>query len=511
MPLTIEEMATFCKKKGFVFPSSEIYGGFAGFWDLGPLGVEMFNALKAAWWQYFVRSREDIVGLDASIISHPQTWVASGHLESFGDLVLITKKTKTRMRADHFIQEQLGMNVEGWTAAQVNELLQKHKLTYRGEEFEELKGFNLLFETKVGADTSQKGVAYLRGEMAQAMFMDFKLIAETARMQLPFGIAQTGRCFRNEIAPRDFLFRSREFHIAEIEYFYHPEQKSCPLLTAAQRKQSVLLLDAAAQEKPQEKHQERKRGTEKSPEKSTAVKTTIGEMLQRKLLNEWHASLLAEQLRWLLSLGFPAEKLRIREHLKTELSHYSSATFDAEYEFPFGWKEIAGNANRGQYDLTQHAKHSQKKLELYDETTKKSVIPAVIEPTFGMERIFLALLFEAYHDDKQRGNVVLKLPPRLSPYFCGIFPLVKNKPELVKKARTVFEQLRTCHSCFYDESGSIGRRYARADEIGIPFCLTVDFESLDDDAVTIRDRDTTKQERVPIAKLQEKLTALLCK
>ncbi|MBI1968450.1 glycine--tRNA ligase [Candidatus Woesearchaeota archaeon] len=503
MPLTIEEMATFCKKKGFVFPSSEIYGGFAGFWDFGPLGVEMFNALKAAWWQYFVRSREDIVGLDASIISHPQTWVASGHLESFGDLVLITKKSKTRIRADHFIQEQLGMQVEGWTAARVNELLQKHKLTYHGEDFEELKDFNLLFETKVGADASQKGVAYLRGETAQAMFMDFKLVAETARMQLPFGIAQAGRCFRNEIAPRDFLFRSREFHIAEMEYFYHPEQKGCPLLTAAQRQQGVLLLDAAAQEKQQEK----KKGTEKS----AAVKTTVGEMLQRKLLNEWHASLLAEQLRWLLNLGFPAEKLRLREHLKTELSHYSSATFDVEYEFPFGWKEIAGNANRGQYDLTQHAKHSQKKLELHDEATKKSVTPAVIEPTFGMERIFLALLFEAYHDDKQRGNVVLKLPPRLAPYFCGIFPLVKNKPEIAKKARTVFEQLRGYYTCFYDDSGSIGRRYARADEIGIPFCMTVDFESLDDDAVTIRDRNTTKQERVPLAKLQEKLTALYCK
>ncbi|MDP3640598.1 MAG: glycine--tRNA ligase, partial [Nanoarchaeota archaeon] len=432
----------------------------------------------------------------------PQTWVASGHLESFGDLVLITKKSKTRIRADHFIQEQRGMNVEGWTAAQVNELLQKHKLTYHGEDFEELKDFNLLFETRVGADTSQKGVAYLRGETAQAMFMDFKLVAETARMQLPFGIAQAGRCFRNEIAPRDFLFRSREFHIAEIEYFYHPEQKSCPLLTAAQRKQSLLLLDAAAQEKQQEK--------KKGMEKSTAVKTTIGEMLQRKLLNEWHASLLAEQLRWLLSLGFPAEKLRIREHLKTELSHYSSATFDVEYEFPFGWKEIAGIANRGQYDLTQHAKHSQKKLELYDETTKKSVIPAVIEPTFGLERLFLALLFEAYHDDKQRGNVVLQLPPRLAPYFCGIFPLVKNKPELVKKARSVLDLLKKQYFCFYDESGSIGRRYARADEIGIPFCMTVDFESLDDNAVTIRDRNTTKQERVPIAKLQEKLTLLYC-
>lgn len=497
MPLTIEDMATFCKKKGLVYPSSEIYGGFAGFWDFGPLGVELFNNLKREWWSFFVRQREDIVGLDASIIAHPKIWEASGHLENFGDLVIICSKCKTRFRADHLLEEALDISAAGMKASQINKLVKEHNLSCpkcKGA-FEALKDFNLLFKTHVGAEDGKSSEAYLRGEAAQGMFANFKQVLDTSRVKLPFGIAQIGKCFRNEIAPRDFLFRSREFTIGEFEFFSNPAETTCPLLDAEHRSVSLGLLSAETQEKGKKDRKE----------------TTIDKMLKEKRLGEWQAYWLAEQLRFFLRLGLPMDKLLIREHCKDELSHYSSATFDIEYAFPFGTKEIAGNANRGQYDLLQHAQHSQKKLEVHDEATKKNIVPMVIEPTFGMERLFLALLFQSYNDDKQRGNVVLGLLPRLAPSFCGVFPLVKNKPELVKKARAVYDDLKQHYACFYDESGSIGRRYARADEVGIPYCMTVDFESLDDEAVTIRDRDTTKQERITIAKLKQKLATLYCR
>ncbi len=499
MTLTIKDLSTFCKKKGLVYPSSEIYGGIAGFWDLGPVGVELMNALKSSWWHYFVRSRDDIVGLDASIISHPKAWEASGHLECFGDLMLVCSKCKNKVRADHFIEEKLGKPADGMIADEINAVIKKNKLTCPqcGSEFKEAHNFNLLFETKVGASSDTHNVAYLRGETAQAMFMNFRLVAETSRLQLPFGIAQIGRCFRNEISPRDFLFRSREFHIGEIEYFLHPDEKKCSLLTKKHLDLELNLLDAAMQEK-----------SKKTAAKSKPAKTKIAEMLKRKLLTEWHAYFLAEQYLWLLQLGLNPAKLKVREHVTTELSHYSSATFDIDYEFPFGSKEIAGNANRGQFDLKQHASFSKTKMELFDETHKQSILPAVIEPTFGLERVFLALLFDAYDDDTKRGNIVLKLDKKLAPFYCAVFPLVKNKEQVAEKAKEVYQLLKEAHHCYYDDSGSIGRRYARADELGVPYCITIDFESLDDGSVTIRDRDSTAQERVKIKALKEKLTAL---
>ena len=494
MTLNIEEMAAFCKKKGFVYRSSDIYGGFSGFWNLGPNGVELFNKVKQNWWKHFVQDREDIVGMDASIISHPKVWEASGHVSSFGDLILTTKKSKTKLRADHFIEEKLAIVADGLSAGEINNLVKKHNLTYKGEEFEEVKDFNLLFPTKVGAEESNSSIAYLRGETAQAMFTNFRLVADTTRQQLPFGIAQVGKCFRNEISPRDFLFRSREFTIAEFEYFIHPDEKKCSRLTKDQLALELNVLTAKTQEVG----------------KSTLTTLTIKQMLSNKMLNEWHAHLLAEQWKWYIQLGLSEKNLKIREHMKTELSHYSSATFDFDYTFPFGSKEIGGIADRGQFDLNQHIKHSKKKLELFDEATQKKVIPKVIEPTFGMERIFLAVLFEAYHDDKKRENVVLKINKQLAPTYCAIFPLVKNKPEVSKKAQEVYESLRTCYSCVYDVSGTVGRRYARQDELGTPYCITIDFETLEDDAVTIRDRDSTKQERVPIKELRDKLFSLYC-
>lgn len=489
--LSTEELATFCKAKGFVYPSSEIYGGLKGFFDLGPHGIELFNNIKNSWWKYFVTNREDIVGMDASIICNPKVWKASGHLDNFGDLVLTCSKTKEKIRADHFIEEKLGINVEGKPIAEINQIIKDNNLkSPAGYDFEELKSFNLLFPTKVGADDDKANTAYLRGETAQGMFTNFRLIADTTRQTLPFGIAQIGKCFRNEIAPRDFMFRSREFNIAEFEFFIHPEEFNCPIMTNKQKETKLLFLDAETQVK----------------NKKDLKETTIASLLEEKKLDEWHAYFLAEQLTWLQNIGLSYNKLKVREHIKTELSHYSTATFDIDYEYPFGSKEIAGNANRGQYDLTQHKNASKEKLELFDEASKQKVIPRVIEPTFGMERIFMALLCEAYENDEERGNIVLKLNPLIAPIKVAVLPLV-NK--LNDKTRPIFEDLKTSFPCYYDKSGSVGRRYARADELGIPFCVTFDFESLEDESVTIRYRDSTKQERIKITKLKSKLFELI--
>ena len=494
MTINIEELAIFCKKKGFVFPSSEIYGGLSGFFDFGPLGVELFNNIKQNWWKFFVQDRDNMVGMDGSIISHPKIWKASGHVDNFGDFVLICSKCKNRIRADHFIEDVLKIRVEGMKATQMNKLIQDNHLVCpkcRGK-FEELKDFNLLFKTSVGAEEDRVSLTYLRGETAQGMFVDFKQIADTSRVKLPFGVAQVGKCFRNEISPRDFMFRCREFTIGEFEFFIHPEKQKCELLAKDHLNLKVMLLDSETQEKGHDKLKE----------------TTIGNMLKEKRLSEWHAYWLAEQMMWLYSIGLKKEDLKIREHVKTELSHYSSATFDIDYNYPFGSKEIAGNANRGQYDLNQHVKESKEKLELFDEETKSKVIPAVIEPTFGMDRVFLATLVNGYHDDKERGNVVLKINPLLAPIKVAVFPLVK-KDGLDEKGQEIYNMLRKDITAFYDVSGSIGRRYARQDEIGTPFCVTIDHDTLKNNDVTIRNRDDTKQVRIKIKDLKETLRKLI--
>lgn len=469
--LTIDELATFCKRKGFVFRSSEVYGGFSGFWDYGPLGTELFQNVKQDFWKFFVQRREDMVGIEASVISHPRTWKASGHLASFSDVAVVCKQCKKSTKID---KSEVGKvscpECEG-------------EFVVQGE-------FNLMFKTNVGALTQSE--AYLRGETAQAMFMDFNLIAETMRCQLPFGIAQVGRCFRNEIAPRDFLFRSREFTIGELEFFIHPEELKCSLLDTRHKNMTVRLLDAATQE----------RG------KDTLSETTIGAMVQAKKLDEWHAYWLAEQLEWFARLGL-ADRIKVREHMKSELSHYSSATFDLDYEYPFGSKEIAGNANRGQYDLTQHQQESKQKLAMFDEASKARVIPRVIEPTFGMDRVFLAILCQAYSPDTKRENVVLRLPAFLAPVKAAVFPIVRNDAATVKLARDVYELLREDWKVIYDDSGSVGKRYARNDEQGTPMCITIDEQSLKDKSVTIRDRDTTKQVRVKISELSEVVAKVL--
>src|SRR4030042_5739587 len=317
--ISIEDIAGFCKKKGFVFPSSEIYGGFSGFWDFGPLGVELFNNLKSNWWKYFVQDNENMVGIDASIISNPRTWKASGHIESFSDISIQCKKCK---KINKINKVEIG----------------KVKCEFCGGELDKTtaKELKLLFSTEVGA-TDNRILSYLRGETAQGMFLDFKSVFDTSRVKLPFGIAQVGKCFRNEIAPRDFLFRSREFTIGEFEFFIHPDEFKCNLLDKQHLEVELRLLDAETQEKGD----------------CSLKKTTIKKILEEKRLDEWHAYWLAEKTLWFKSIGL-LNKIKVREHKKSELSHYSSATFDMDYEYPFGSKEVAGNANRGQYDLTQH-------------------------------------------------------------------------------------------------------------------------------------------------------------
>ncbi|MBU2104769.1 MAG: glycine--tRNA ligase [Nanoarchaeota archaeon] len=465
--ISIDELANFCKRKGFVFRSSDIYGGFAGFWDFGPLGVELFNNIKNNWWNHFVQQKENMVGIDASIISHPKTWKASGHIANFNvnDYLVPCKKCKKSGKVD-------------------KPDLKKIKCVCGGEyDWENAKVVEQMFKTNVGLD---KQDSYLRGETAQGMFMDFKLVQQTSRMQLPFGIAQIGKCFRNEIAPRDFLFRCREFHIGEFEFFLRPVDEKCDLLTKEHLNLKLRLLDAETQ----------KKGSEE------LKLTTIKEMFKEKRFEEWHAYWLAEQIMWFKSLGL--DEIKIREHTKDELSHYSSATFDIDYEYPFGSKEVAGNANRGQYDLTQHQNESKQSMEIFDEKSGKNVLPKVIEPTFGMERVFLAILTKAYYYDKKRDYVVLRIPKKIAPIKAAIFPIVK-KPEFEKISQDVYDLLKDEWNVVYDKSGSIGRRYARNDEIGTPYCITVDGDSLKNKDVTVRIRDTCEQVRIKIDNLKDAL------
>lgn len=489
MTITIDEMASFCKRKGFIYPTAEIYGGLTGFFDYGPYGSDMKHNIKNSWWKFWVRSREDIVGIDGPIITHPTIWRASGHAENFADLMLESEDGSVEVRADVFLEEKLKQRFDGITAEQVNELVEKHNLkASNGKPFKKCESFNMMFTTNVGPKHDEKAKAFLRPETAQLMFADFKLVQENARLKLPFGIAQMGRAFRNEISPRNFLFRCREFEQMEIEYFIHPQQRSCPYL----KKYEDFELTVYSEEMQEkcEKHQ----------------KMTVKEAVEKKLINEWHAYFMAVTLEWFQSLGANLEHFRVRQHIKTELAHYSSDCWDIEYNFPFGWKEIEGFADRSDYDLRRHMEYSKKDLSLFDEETKEKIVPHVIaEPSLGVDRAFLVFMYEAYHDDKERGNVVLHLSPKLAPINVAVLPLLKNKPELIEKARAVFEELKKEYTCFYDDAGSIGRRYARMDEVGTPYCITIDFDTLNDNTVTVRHRDSREQERVKISELRHKL------
>ena len=419
IPDLLDKVTNLAKRRGFIFPSAEIYGGFRSTYDYGPLGVNMLRNVKQAWWRSMVQTRSDIVGIDAAILGPPAIWAASGHLETFTDPLVDCKRCKERWRED---------KIDGVCP------------NCGSTEFTEARAFNLMFETQAGPVEGEGATAYLRPETAQGIFTNFANVLATVRKKPPFGIAQVGKSFRNEITPQNFVFRTREFEQMEMEYFVPPA-------------------DA----------------------------------------DEWYRYWIDTRLAWYIDLGIPAEQLRLHEHLPEDLSHYSRGTTDVEFAFPWGFDELEGVANRGDYDLTQHAKASGVALDYFDPTTNERYTPFVIEPAAGATRAMMAFLLAAYHEDLVEGEsrTVLRLDWRLAPYQVAVLPLSK-KPELEDVSREVLGILQPHFMCDYDVTQSIGRRYRRQDEVGTPYCVTVDFDSLEDRAVTVRDRDTTEQVRVPI-------------
>lgn len=452
--LTMDKVIALCKSRGFVFPGSEIYGGLSNSWDYGPLGVELKNNIKREWWKRFVQEKHNNVGIDAALIMNPNVWRASGHLAGFSDPLLDCKECKTRHRADHLL-ENLKIDVAGLKAQQLDELIVKHKIKCpdcQKSNFTKIRNFNLMFKTFIGVTEDSQSEVYLRPETAQAMFTNYKNVMRTERLKIPFGIGQVGKSFRNEITPGNFIFRVREFEQMELEFFCKP-------------------------------------GTDL----------------------EWFNFYKNEMKKWLLDMGLSETNLRMRDHSKQELSFYSVATTDFEYLFPFGWGELWGIADRTNYDLTQHQKYSGENMEYTDPYTNEKYIPYVIEPALGLDRMFLSILCEAYKEEevaKDDMRVVLKFKPHLAPIKAAVFPLSKKLNETAEK---VYACLRKTLNVTYDEAGSIGKRYRRQDEIGTPFCVTVDFDTENDDSVTVRERDSMKQERVRISNLTAYLTSKINK
>lgn len=432
-----------------MFAGSEIYGGLANSWDYGPYGTELMNNIRNHWWDFFVRRRSDMVGLESTVIMNPKVWEASGHLAEFHDLLVEDKVSHERFRVDHLLEEK-GIKAEGMTADQMREMIQKKKIKSPvGNELTRPRQFNLMFKTYIGPAEDNSALAYLRPETAQGMFADFHEVLQTTRKRLPFGIAQIGKCFRNEITPGQFIFRLREFNLMEFEYFIHPKS-------------------------------------------------------WEKLFEMW----LSEIKKYHEELGLKQEDIVWHEIPDGERAHYSKRTIDIEFKFPFGTKELHAIAYRTDYDLKAHEKVSRKDLSYTDPEKGEKFVPHVIEPTFGADRTLFAVLCSAYHEEEaptatgeKETRIVLKIPSRLAPVKVAIFPLLKNKPELVKMAKKIYNDLKTKLMCEFDDNGNIGKRYRRQDEIGTPFCVTVDFDSLNDNAVTVRDRDTMKQERIKISEL----------
>lgn len=473
-PELMDKIISLCKRRGFIFQSSEIYGGINGFWDYGPLGALLKWNVRQLWWDEMTR-RADIVPIDASIIMHPAVWKASGHLDTFADLMVDCKVCKGRFRADQ-LHETPCPRKPHLTAAECD-----------GEKTEP-RPFNLMFKTYVGPIESEENVAYLRPETAQAIFVQFKNVLEASRQKVPFGICQIGKAFRNEVTPRNFTFRSREFEQMELEYFIRPDE--------------VVQKIAGRVARPEEITDWSK------PEKNWGWQA-------------WHRYWVKQRIEWYTKIGLPRDLLEEYWQKPEELAHYAKATVDIMFRFPFGTQEIEGIAARGDYDLGAHQKHSGKSLEYFDDEAQCRYLPHVIEPSAGVDRIVLALLCSAYAEDlapNEKGEpeprVVLRFHPKVAPIKVAVFPLLKNRPELVKKAREVYDMLRPHMLTFYDESGAIGRRYRRQDEIGTPFCVTIDFDTIGTDSqlrdtVTVRDRDSMKQIRVKIPELTDYLKARL--
>lgn len=467
--LNVDDLATFCKREGFVYPSGEIYGGLAGFWDFGHLGVELKNNLKREWWKYHVHQREDMVGIDGALITNPKVWEASGHVASFVDVAVYDKKKKEKFKVDKFEAEK-----------------------YKNDpNFEVLGEFNPMFTTQVGPVVKDSMKSYLRPETAQLIFADFKLVQEHARLKLPFGIAQAGKSFRNEISPREFIFRCREFEQMEIEYFI-AKGMTCPYMDEIKGGVEIEIVTEEDQKKG-------KNGT----------KMKLFDAWKKGMFKvDWHAYWMAYELEWFIMMGADPEKFRARQHTSEERSHYATDTWDLEYHFPMGWRELQGFANRGNYDLSQHEKYSKKSMAVNDEKAGKIIPDVVCEPSLGVERAFMVILLSAYDYDEKRQNVVLHLEPKLAPYKAAIFPLI-SKGEVFEVSREIYKDLLEEFNVFFDKSGSIGRRYSRQDEAGTPFCITVDESSIQDKSVTIRDRDTTRQIRVKISDLRNVIRDLV--
>ena len=427
---SLEKIVSLAKRRGFVYPGSEIYGGLKGTWDYGPLGTELKFNLKQEWWKYMVSRRENIFGLNASVLMNPKVWEASGHTEAFTDPLVECKVCHERFRADNESD------------------IKEHESRHKGKKVQwtEPKKFNLLVEAKLGAVEGEKSTVYLRGEITQGVHVNFKNVLDSMHPKIPFGIAQIGKAFRNEITPGNFIFRSREFEQMELQYYIKPDEKEA-----------------------------------------------------RKVFEYWKK----ERMNWYVGLGMNKKRLRFRQHEPDERAHYAKDAWDIEYETPFGWKECEGIHHRGDWDLSRHSEYSGMDLSYFDEESKERFIPWVIETSAGVERPLLCFLLDAYSEEDNR--VVLKLHPRLAPYKVAVFPLLANKPELVRLAQSVHGELKEEFTVAWDARGNIGKRYYAQDEIGTPYCITVDFDSLEDKAVTVRDRDTMKQERVKIAELKDHL------
>ena len=449
---SMDTLVALCKNRGFIYPGSEIYGGLANTWDYGPLGVELKNNIKAAWRKKFIQEQKNVVGLDAAILMNPETWVASGHVGGFSDPLIDCKECKTRHRADKLIEEWAheqgkDMIADGMSNEELINFINENKIPCPdcGKcNFTDIRQFNLMFKTSQGVTEDKSSEIYLRPETAQGIFVDFKSVLRSSRKKLPMGIAQIGKAFRNEITPGNYIFRTREFEQMEMEFFCKP-------------------------------------GTDL----------------------EWFKYWKDYSENWLLSLGMKKENIRLRDHGKEELVFYSKATTDIEFNFPFGWGELWGIADRTDYDLSRHMEHSKQDLSYQDPETNEKYVPYVIEPSLGADRVLLAFLCNGYEEEEiAEGDVrtVLHLHPALAPYKVAVLPLSKK---LSEKANEVYEELSKEFMCDYDEAGSIGKRYRREDEIGTPFCVTIDFDTLDDESVTIRDRDTMEQVRVKIEDLKD--------
>ena len=448
----MENIVNLCKRRGLIFPSSEIYGGIGSTWDYGPIGVLLKNNVKAAWWKSVVQERDDMVGLDAAILMHPDVWKASGHVSSFTDPMVDCKRCKRRFRADHLVESMMtdedGVQRTDEELKSLEKALEGVVCPECGGELTAMRQFNMMFKTYMGPVEDTAAVVYLRPETAQGIFVNFKNVLNSTRKKLPFGVAQIGKSFRNEITPGNFIFRTREFEQMEIEYFTKPEEAE-----------------------------------------------------------QWHKYWLEERFNWYVNLGITPENLRLRPHREDELAFYAKACSDVEYLFPIGWSELEGIANRTDHDLKSHMKASSKDLTYFDEETQANITPYVIEPSGGVDRTLLAFLSDAYEEIAGgRGEagaeveVVLRLNPKLAPMKAAVLPLSK-KGGLPEMATKLYDELRKCFLVDYDEARSIGRRYRRQDEIGTPWCVTVDFDSLEDQAATIRDRDTMEQVRIPLAQI----------